>query len=251
MSYLWYSLFFVILVGSWLFVSQNGLRIGLVLFGGGGVVYILIKVFKLFERIQDNRLGCEGEEYVGQELNLLMLEGAYVFHDIPYQYGNIDHIVIGNNTAFVIETKTVRKPKKPGSEKSRMAEVVFDGLSLAFPHFRVSEPLDQVRRHAKHLEAAIRKKCGFSFPVKPVIALPGWYVKTTADSDILVINPKRGRVLRKWVGETDNKEKRNRVVNYVASVAYSIQPRSKRFDPDYDEYDIWTNPKFEEKILGD
>ncbi len=48
---------------------------------------VLSKAIKL-------RLAADGEQYTGQELNYLMRSGAWVYHDIPYQYGNIDHIVI-------------------------------------------------------------------------------------------------------------------------------------------------------------
>jgi len=47
-------------------------------------------------------LGREGEEYTGQELNFLMSKGAIVYHDIPYIYGNIDHVVIALDKIFAI-----------------------------------------------------------------------------------------------------------------------------------------------------
>lgn len=41
------------------------------------------------------RLGLLGERAVGEELNHLMRQGAYVFHDVPTaSYGNADHVVI-------------------------------------------------------------------------------------------------------------------------------------------------------------
>ena len=79
-------------------------------------VYALKKLPALFKDVTNLRLGTEGEQYSGAELNLLMRSGAFVFHDIPYKYGNIDHIVIGRNRAFAIETKAVSKPENSKTE---------------------------------------------------------------------------------------------------------------------------------------
>ncbi|HKP04997.1 MAG TPA: nuclease-related domain-containing protein [Chthoniobacterales bacterium] len=75
--------------------------------------YRLWKVLNLRPRI---RLGFEGERHVGEALNQLMLVGYRVFHDFlitdkPRSIRNIDHIVIGPNGVFAVETKTRRKMK--------------------------------------------------------------------------------------------------------------------------------------------
>ena len=50
--------------------------------------------------------GAEGEEKVAEYLNLLD-DRYYVIHDIvlPGRIGNIDHIVLGPNGIFIVETK--------------------------------------------------------------------------------------------------------------------------------------------------
>lgn len=222
--------------------------------GLAGVIMSLTSLTKTFNEVHKVNLGLEGEEYTGQELNLLMLYGAYVFHDIPYQYGNIDHIVVGNNTVFAIETKAVSKPKTEGSESGREAKVKFDDKALNFPHYSTAQPIDQASRHAQHVAEAIRKRCGFSFPVKAVVALPGWYVEhsNSTNSEVLVMNPLRGNFLRKWLGEVQDKKQRNEVIRYIASVARSVPQSSKRTDPDWHKsYDFWSNPKHKAKILGE
>jgi len=216
----------------------------------GLTVYALKKLPALFKDVSNLRLGTEGEQYSGAELNLLMRSGAFVFHDIPYKYGNIDHIVVGNKRAFAIETKAVSKPKDIETESHI---VKFDGKQLQFPHFTVTEPIEQARRHAKHLESAIQKRCGVRFPVMPVVSLPGWKIEidSSVKSDILIINPKRGRVLKKWLGELEDKRARDQVAEYVNSVARSA-PRSRKTDSDAsDYYDFWMNPKKQEKLLED
>ena len=218
------------------------------------VAYLLRIMWKNFDGFQKCRLGREGEEYTGQELNLLMRSGAFVFHDLPYKYGNIDHIVVGNNKIFVVETKAVRKPRSKDSN-SRESEVAFDGEALKFPNFTTTKPVTQALRHAKYLSDILDKKCGVNFPVIAVIALPGWFIQSNAKSknnNILVINPRRGAALRNWIGDLDDKESRDKVVAYIASVARSANFSSDKTDPDASKkYDFWLNPRVKEISIGD
>ena len=249
-SFVFLAIFFM---GSVLFFESKTLVVLLSVIGIG-MIFCLFKIYKIFGKLQTTCLGCEGEEYTGQELNLLMLKGAYVFHDIPYKYGNIDHIVVGNDKIFVVETKAVRKPAKSKSKNKKSASVKFDGEILKFPHFTTSEPIEQAKRHAKFLENVIEEKCGFQFRIIPVVALPGWLIETSPSKNyqVLIINPKRGKALVKWLGNIVEKRERNRVVNYIASVARSVSPPSRKTDPNADKYyDFWFNPRVTEKLLGD
>lgn len=216
------------------------------------MLYLLRKVWSLFGILRTLRLGREGEEYVGQELNLLMCRGAHVFHDIPYDYGNIDHIVVGNNKVFAIETKAVSKPQSQSKKNGRDATVVFDGQQLIFPHMKTSDPIKQAQRHATHIRKVLKKNCGVNIEVVPVVALPGWFIDTkSAGLDVLVINPKRGKALDKWLGNNECKIEKNKVAVYIASVARSISARSVLTDPDANEkYDFWLNPKYVETSMN-
>lgn len=170
------------------------------------MVYILVRVWRLFGILRITNLGREGEEYVGQELTLLMCRGAHVFHDIPYKFGNIDHIVVGNDKVFAIETKAVRKLQSQSNKTGRDSTVVFDGHQLIFPHMKTDDPIKQAQRHAKHIREVLKNNCGLSMEVVPVVALPGWFVRIeSAGKEVLVINPKRGKALDKWLGRTDCK----------------------------------------------
>ena len=196
------------------------------------------------------RLACDGEQYTGAELNLLMRSGAWVFHDIPYSYGNIDHIVISKGGVFAIETKTIRKPE--GDRQSRcISTVVFDGKKLKFPHFTTSAPLEQSTRHAKYLKQSISENTGLDIKVTPVVALPGWYIKRTDRSAVWIINPKRGGPLHQAVMKNEiSSADLARVANYVETVARSVPASSKKMDPDASKYyDFWNNQKFKPKKI--
>ena len=108
-----------------------------------------------------------------------------------------------------------------------------------------ADPINQAKIHAKYVRDVLKKKCGFEFTVVPVVALPGWCIELkTANKDILVINPKRGKALDAWLGPKECKVARNKVVVHLESVARSVSVRSKLTDPDAStKYDFWFNRK--------
>jgi hypothetical protein len=160
------------------------------------VIFYSIQITRIYHKLKVVRLGYLGEFYTGQELNYLMRDGAYVYHDIPYKYGNIDHIIVSTGGVFVVETKAVRKPST--DEGARNAKVSIKNNALAFPHATTREPLNQAARHAQWLA----KELYVGVPVLPVVALPGWFIEGNNRVDnILVINPSRGKFLKSLVKE--------------------------------------------------
>ncbi len=117
------------------------------------------------------RLGLEGEVYSGQELNFLMREGAYVYHDVPYKYGNIDHVVVSTGGVFVVETKAVRKPA--GEDGKRQSKVICENGKLNFSRFTIDYPIRQAARHAEYMRKFLKTRTGEDVPVTAVVALPG------------------------------------------------------------------------------
>lgn len=214
--------------------------------------YFGFKVNTLINKLWQIKLGYEGELYVGQELNLIMRQGAWVFHDVPYKYGNIDHIVISTGGVFAIETKAVRKPaSQTGRAESR---VFVKNDELVFPNFATKEPLTQAQRHADYLAEFVRVQLGLSIKVTPVVALPGWFVehsKSLNTSGVLVINPKRGQVLTKFVNRKILSDKDiTLIAARIESFARTIQSSSDVLDPDGSKkFDFWSNRKVEEPKL--
>jgi hypothetical protein len=93
------------------------------------------------------RLGFHGERYVAEEVNQLMTDGFQVFHDVPFDKYNMDHVLVGPNGVFVVETKTRKKRRADGKGKHK---VVFDGQKLVFPSGRDTDTLEQVGETRKH-----------------------------------------------------------------------------------------------------
>lgn len=64
------------------------------------------------EVVDNLRLGLDAELAVGQEIDQLMRDGANVFHDLPADQVNIDHVVIARQVVFAVETKGYAKPNQ-------------------------------------------------------------------------------------------------------------------------------------------
>lgn len=134
--------------------------------------------------------GLAAELMTAQQLLPLLEKGCLIYHDIPAGKFNLDHVVIGPNGVFVVETKSRLKPQGKGKEKST---VLYDGKGLQFPDHATVAPVDQARNEARWLAEYLRNAAGEPVPVMGVVSLPGWFVSPGKDahrSDVAVINPK-------------------------------------------------------------
>jgi hypothetical protein len=157
-----------------------------VVLGVAAIAYIAFRLVRVIKRLRDLGLGFEAESAVGQELNWLMRDGFAVFHDVPGDKGfNVDHVVVGRQGVFAVETKGRGKPVRKNG-----AEYVVEHLNgeLLFPGWKETEPLDQTRRNARWLEKWLTSAVGESVSVKPVLAIPGWWIERKSPSDVAIIN---------------------------------------------------------------
>ena len=133
------------------------------------------------------RLGYTGERVVGEELNQLLASGFRVFHDIPFDGFNVDHVIVGPPGVYAVETKTRRKPRDiKGKDR---ATVTFDGTTLWFPKGTDSKPVEQARRNARTLAEWLSRATGEAVKVNAILTYPGWWVDRKAVSDVNVLNP--------------------------------------------------------------
>jgi hypothetical protein len=142
----------------------------------------------LLPKIHAVKLGRDGEKVVGQSLEDLRTGGIIVLHDITADGFNVDHVVISNQGIFVIETKTNSKPN------GKDAKVVFDGEIITVGGWTPSrDPIKQVQANAAWVRDLLKESTGKSFPVKPVVLFPGWYIESVgphAHDKVWVLNPK-------------------------------------------------------------
>ena len=156
------------------------------------------KLLNLLKTRNNLRLAFDCEMAVGQELNQLMREGCYVFHDFPAEGFNIDHVVVSTKGVLAVETKgRSKRDKKGGSEE---ATVVYDGGALKFPGWVEKEPIDQAKRQADWLAKWLSSAVGEQIDVQAVLALPGWFIDRKESSPgLLFFNGKNSDLLLKWV----------------------------------------------------
>jgi hypothetical protein len=134
------------------------------------------------------RLGYHGERYVAEELNQLMADGFRVFHDMPFEKYNIDHVVVGPSGVFAIETKAKRKKVKHGKGRHK---VIFDGTRLEFPGGWNTDWLDQARLNAKTLSEWLRSSSAEPISAESILTIPGWWIEPKGTADVHVLNPKQ------------------------------------------------------------
>jgi hypothetical protein len=155
-----------------------------------GYLWFGRKLLRLQREFWRNRLGYMGERAVGEELNQLLAAGFRVFHDVPFERFNIDHVLVGPQGVFAVETKARRK-RVPEAGKVD-AKVKVNGDVLHFSHWRDSTSIDQVRLGADALGRWLTKATGEPVRAGAILALPGWYVEGLANG-VQVLNPKQVR----------------------------------------------------------
>lgn len=152
------------------------------------VAFSTYKIINIRSHLKNLRLGRDGEKAVGQYLeSFRSANGIKVFHDIKGDSFNIDHVVVSTKGIYIIETKTHSKPIKG------KAEILFDGKQLLFNGADYGDRIIvQVKAENKWLTELIQELTARKFPIQPVIAFPGWFVKmtNTNDSGIWALNPR-------------------------------------------------------------
>lgn len=191
--------------------------------GVGVLIYGVTKISSLVRRRANLQIGYEGELAVAQELNQLMRSGALVFHDVPGEGFNIDHVVVTPNGAYAIETKARTKPMRDMGKDD--AKVVFDGKTLSFPTWQEADPLDQAARQARWLSKWLSNAVGEQVEVRGGLALPGWFVDRTGRAEVAVFNPKSTQFLLKgWLREPMPETLIKRIAHQLDQRCRDVEP---------------------------
>jgi hypothetical protein len=151
----------------------------------GAMVFAAWRILSIRRRVHSLKQGRDGERVVGQFLERLREGGGQVFHDVPGEGFNLDHVVISPHGIYAIETKTWSKPW-PG------AKVVVEGDALRVAgEVPDRDPIVQVTAAAKWLERKLQESTGKRFLARGVVVFPGWFVEQRGPSgDVWVLEPK-------------------------------------------------------------
>jgi len=150
--------------------------------------FAFARMLKLRKELHNHRFGREGERVVGQYLNRLNLFGHRTIHDVVFNRGNIDHIIVSRKGVFSIETKSLRKTGKGDGNIS------FDGKNvLVNGNPLPRSPIPQAKGQASELTKFIKRRTGNKIHVQPVVVFPDWYVEEELSRDIWLLSHKRIR----------------------------------------------------------
>jgi hypothetical protein len=151
------------------------------------IVWFVIKYRQIKQSFRNLKLGHIGELAVGQFLEeTLRPMGCQVLHDIPFDGFNIDHVVIGENGIYAIETKTHRKPARG------QASVNYDGQQVTVNGCSPDrDPVVQAKANAHSLRDLLEQSTSKRFAIRPVLLYPGWFVdRMPPNPEIWVLNEK-------------------------------------------------------------
>ena len=140
------------------------------------VVLIIRGYFKIKKTrwvLKRYRKGLEGERLVGETLNRLSNESTFVFHDIPGNRFNVDHIIVSTRGIFAIETKHFNR--------EICNEFFYDGLMIYRVmkngrKFPCPKLLPQIDGEARFIQQEIERRAEIKLPVIKVGILIGAYI---------------------------------------------------------------------------
>lgn len=182
------SMFIMIAISSWIevFSKTFATPIMLTIVAVAVTVYSAYKFIQLKKEIRAYKQGRDGEREVGMDLEKLREKGIKVYHDILGKDFNIDHLLVGEQGIFVIETKTYSKPIHG------KCEIIYNGKTISYNGNKQNDkPINQAKANATWIKNYIKNSSGRDFKVKPVVVFPGWFIKSTVPpKDIWVLNPK-------------------------------------------------------------
>jgi hypothetical protein len=187
-------------------------------------------LYRRGEQMDRLRLGLDAELAVGQELDQLMREGAVVFHDVPGERFNVDHVVVAPQGIFAVETKGYSKPAETAGKAG--ATVVFDGKALVFPEHSDVKAIEQARRQVKWLADWLARATGEPVHVVPVLALPGWFVDRKGRGDVHVFSGKelRRNLLGLRQAQPVGAEQMQRVAHQLEQRCRTVRPEYRAED---------------------
>ncbi|MGI1986327.1 nuclease-related domain-containing protein [Shewanella glacialipiscicola] len=162
-----------------------------------GLAYCGFKTWKNFSKLTKLRLGHTAEIATANELIGLQALGYQVFHDVQADGFNIDHLVIGKNGVFAIETKGRHKRNKDllqtngNGNGSKGYQVFYKDGRLNFPSWTETKPIEQAERQAKWVSQWLTKATGTPVTSTPVLVFPGWFVTSQTKPPFPVLNHKQ------------------------------------------------------------
>ncbi|GGO66138.1 nuclease-related domain-containing protein [Bowmanella pacifica] len=188
----------------------------------GCLIFVAFKTVQNFNQLTKLRLGHAAELAAAGELMLLQAQGYQIFHDIQADKFNIDHLAIGPNGVFAIETKGRHKRTEDSKENHKMA---FKDGKLVFPSWTEADPIDQALRQAKWVTQWLSKASGVKITAVPVLVFPGWFINLQSRPPFPILNHKQLATALPRSGNTQLSQEQ------INAICYQVAQRSVQGPP--------------------
>lgn len=190
-----------------------------------GIFYACGQTWKNFAKLTKLRLGHTAEIATANELIALQAKGYQVFHDIQADGFNIDHLAIGPNGIFVIETKGRHKRKKDNKDGGKDYQMTVKEGRLEFPSWTETKPIEQAGRQAKWVNQWLTKATGQSVTSTPVLVFPGWFITHKTKPPFPILNHKQ---LAKTLPTLNGNKGQQLDQQQISTLVYQVAQRCLR-----------------------
>ncbi len=154
-----------------------------------------------------------------------MLDGIHVFHDIPAEKFNVDHLVVGPGGVIAVETKGRSKMRGTAGPDKAEYNVVYENGVLKFPGWQETAPIEQAKRNAKWVSQWLSGAAGFDVTAKGMVVLPGWYINDKPGQAIPVLAVGAVlKVLRKYTVQKLTEQQITQIVYQVEQKTRDLKP---------------------------
>ncbi len=175
-------------------------------------IYVAYRTVKFRKNRTHLRQGRNGEKEVANCLDELKKEGVHIIHDVidEDKTFNIDHVVICPQGVFTIETKTYSKPKKLKKPTAHGATIEYRNNSIIKDGHNMG---DKIIKQAQNQARWLKDK--LNVPVFPVVVFVGWWVESSKNNNIAVMNHKNIKKYIESLPEKFSVEKSNDISNIL------------------------------------
>jgi hypothetical protein len=145
--------------------------------------------FYFFRKYSGYKQGYEGENKVSKILSSTLSDEYYLINDVVFSegHGNIDHVVLGPNGVFVIETKNYGgKIICYGDQWSRQYTSKKNASFNRFINFELGSPSKQAKRNSMRIKGVIESSETFK---SRRIWVEGIVVFANQNIDLKIDNP--------------------------------------------------------------
>ena len=192
----------------------------------GSIAWYTRRILRTGDAVASCRLGLQCELAVAHELDALLGDGYGVYHDVPFEGTNLDHVVVGDGGVVVVETKGRARPtsvERPSTTLHVRGDTVLtpgNSGTRADPG-----PVAQARRGAELLRERLREQASVEVAVQAMVVYPGWHVVGGDRASVPVTSARRATdaARARCAGEL-GAERRRRVEAWLKEATTTLEP---------------------------